>query len=382
MTDFSFHNPTQILFGLNKEEQIGTLLKEDGITSVLLVYGGGSIIRSGLYARITDNLAQAGITRYEHGGVQSNPVLSHTRKGIDLVREKHIDAVLAVGGGSVIDESKAIVVGAMGEADVWEYYTGRPIEAALPLYTILTLPASASEMNGNSVLTNEATRQKYSFKSLLAYPRTSIINPDLMKSVPREYIAYSAVDIITHVLESYFTHTNETPLQNYFVEGIVKTVMETTPALLEGDADYDAWAQFAWSATMGLNGVARAGMENDLFANHMIEHSLSALNNIPHGAGLAVVLPAWMRWYLPRHTAPFQRFAAQVFGPTCSPECGIDSLQSWFGSIGAPTTMQELGLDASHIDAIAENAAQTAVLWGVSETYTKEIISTILKGAL
>ncbi len=381
MTDFSFHNPTHILFGTDKETHIGELLQQEGILHVLLVYGGGSIKHNGLFQRVTDALTRSGISWSEHGGVRSNPVLSHTRSGADLARENGCDAVLAVGGGSVIDEAKAIAASVALQCDAWDFYTGTSITAALPIYTILTLPASASEMNGNSVLTNETTRQKYSCKSIHLYPKLSIINPELMMSVPANYIAYAAVDIITHVLESYFTHINHTPLQNYFVEGIVKTVMETTPMLLSGSRDYDAWASFAWSATMGLNGVASAGMRGGLFANHMIEHSLSALHDIPHGAGLAIVLPAWMRWFLPQHTEPFRRFAMEVFGHGTTPEQGIDALESWFNGIGAPTKLQDVGIESGAIPAIADNAAQTAVAWGVSQTYTQETITHILQGA-
>lgn len=380
MNDFNFYNPTRILFGKEKETLIGRELQQAGISSVLLIYGSGSIKKSGLYERLITSLADSGITATEHPGVVSNPLLSHAREGVALAKKTKVQAILAVGGGSVLDEAKAIAAGALCDHDVWEFYTGRPVETALPLYTILTIAASASEMNGNSVLTNEATHQKYSFNSLHAYPKLSVMNPELMASVPADYTAYSAVDAIAHVIEAYFTHQNKTPLQDRFAESIIKTVIETTDAIMKDPDDYEARANFAWSATMALNGLTTSGAEGYTFPNHMIEHSLSALFNIAHGAGLAIVIPAWMRWYMNKNPQQFRRFAKEVFNLE-SGEAGVDALEAWFRKIGAPVRLSETGIPADAVDAVAANAARTAQAWGFGEIYAQRVIREILEEA-
>ncbi|MGE4294270.1 MAG: iron-containing alcohol dehydrogenase [Campylobacterales bacterium] len=378
--DFSFHNPTRIVFGRNKEAAIGAELAAAGIRSVLLVYGGGSIRQNGLYDRVIQSLEAAGVARAEHGGVKSNPVLSHALEGVKTAQACGAQAVLAVGGGSVIDEAKAIAVGAVNEGDLWDFYTARRIEKALPVYTILTLAASGSEMNGNSVLTNEATRQKYSFNSIHTYPRLSILNPELTFSVNAAYTAYGAVDAIAHVIEGYFTKAPGTPLQDELVETIIRSVMRSAAKCLDNPSDYEGRAELMWAATLALNGLTPAGIGAYAFPNHAIEHALSALFDVPHGAGLAVVMPAWMRWHLPQNRAQYERFARTVFGVD-NAEAGIAALEAWFRSTGAPTRLGELGIEASQIPAIAQNAARLCADWRLPE-YTEAVVAQILTGAL
>lgn len=381
MFPFEFHNPTKIIFGRDKETLIGSELKAAGLIRVLLVYGRESVKKSGLLGRVTESLAASGVEYVEFGGVVSNPVLSHTRSGVALARTQGVDAILAVGGGSVLDEAKAIAVGALADRDVWDFFIGTRVEKALPVFTILTLAATGSEMNGNAVVTNEETRQKYNIGSPHVYPRVSILNPELTHSVPLDYTAYGAVDAIAHVSEGYFTKAPGTRLQDRLVEGIIKTVLETTDLIMQEPTHAKARASFMWTATLALNGLTPAGIGPCSFPNHMIEHSLSALYNIPHGAGLAIVIPAWLKWYLPRNPSQFERFAREVFGLAGAGE-GIAALENWFASLKAPTRLNQAGIPAADIDRIAANAADLAVLWGISETYTRETISDILRLAV
>jgi len=381
MHDFIFHNPTKIIFGPGKETLIGPELKAAGITRALLVSGRGSAQKSGLLSRVRGSLTAEQIAFAEFGGVASNPVLSHTREGIALAKREGAAAILAVGGGSVLDEAKAIAVGAVAAGDVWEFFTGRKVEAALPVFTILTLAATGSEMNGNSVITNEATKQKYNISSPLVYPRVSILNPELTHTVPLDYTAYGAVDAIAHVLEGYFTKEPGSHLQDRLVEGIVKTVIECTGMIMAEPAHPAARASLMWAATLALNGLTPAGIGKYSFPNHMIEHALSAIYNIPHGAGLAIVLPAWMKWYLPQNPGQFARFAKEIFGKS-SGEAGIETLEAWFAAIKAPVRLSQAGIPAADIEAIAENAHGLARQWGIGELYPKEAIAEILRLAV
>jgi alcohol dehydrogenase YqhD (iron-dependent ADH family) len=380
MFDFTFHNPTRIIFGKGTEIQIGQELKNAGLRRVLFVYGRDSIKRSGLYDRVTQSLQDNGIAWVEHAGVCSNPVLSHTRAGAEVAKKDGVDGLLAVGGGSVLDEAKAIAVGALAGDDVWHYFTGKPVVSALPVFTVLTIAATGSEMNGNSVITNEETQQKYNISSPHVYPRVSILNPALTRSVPADYTAYSAVDVIAHVIEGYFTGQGAN-LQNRLVESIIKTVMATTEVILREPENYQARAEFMWGATLALNGLTPAGIGTYSFPNHMIEHSLSAIYNIPHGAGLAIVMPAWMRWFVLRNPQKFERFAHQVFGLRTAAE-GISALERWFVAIKAPTRLEHVGIPSGDIEKIATNAAALAVAWSISETYTQEAIADILRLAV
>jgi NADP-dependent alcohol dehydrogenase len=378
MHDFTYYNPTRIEFGRDKENTIGELLVQDGIKQVLLTYGTGSIKKNGLHARVIASLEKAGVKYVEFGGIVSNPLLSHVYDAINLTKSNQIDAVLAVGGGSVIDSAKAIAAGAVVDTDVWDFFINKAsVEKALPVYTIVTLAAAASEMNGNSVITNEVTKQKYSIASVLLNPKISIVNPELMMSVTKDYLAYSAVDIIAHSIEVYFTATDHPNFQSRLVESIIKTVIETTELLIEDPANYDARAEFAWASSQALNGLTSSGTGGGNFPNHMIEHALSALFNIPHGAGLAIVIPAWMKWYKDKNLRQFERFAKEVFGKDSADE-GITSLQRWFDSIGAPVSLPKGNIPREAIPEIAQNAYELGKLWGMGDTYSVESIEKIL----
>lgn len=381
MTPFSYHNPTRIEFGPGKENHIGSWLKDDKILRVMVVYGTGSIKVNGLYDRVIQSLQNEKIEYCELSDVVSNPILSKVYEGITHAREFQADAILAVGGGSVIDTAKAIATGTLYEHDVWDLYLGKEdIYSALPIYTIVTLSAAASEMNGNSVITNEVTAQKYSIGSKLLNPKLSVVNPELMMSVSKEYLVYSASDIIAHAIETYFTATDHPHFQSRIVESIVKCVIELTDRLIEHPEDYDARAEFAWVSSQALNGLTTSGTGGGSWPNHMIEHALSALFNIPHGAGLSIVVPAWMSWYKEKNKEQFERFAKEVFGKNSAEE-GITMLKRWYRSIGTPITLAQVNIPRERISDIAQNAHALAVVWGMGELYSVEDIIAVLERA-
>lgn len=381
MVDFIYHNPTKIVFGKNKESFIGAEVKPFGVKKVLLCYGSERIKSDGLYKKVTDSLSKEGIAWVELGGIVSNPKLSKVKEGIALAQQQSIDGILAIGGGSVLDSAKTIAVGALVKNDVWDFFIGKAtIEKALPVFAVMTLAATGSEMNGFAVVSNDETKQKYSIQSAHIYPKVSVLNPELTKSVPNDYLAYSAVDIIAHVIEGYFTANTQPHFQSRMVEGIVKTVMESTEILLQNPEDYNARAEFMWAATQALNGSTTAGTNPSGFPNHMIEHSLSALFNIAHGAGLAIVIPAWMQWYKNQNHALFERFSKEIFGLNSVDE-GILALKNWFAKIGAPVSLEAASIPKDEIANIANNAAQTAVLWGMGDIYTQYAIEDILHNA-
>jgi len=384
MKNFVFHNPTKILFGKGTIPSIGPETAALG-KKALMVYGQGSIKKNTIYDQVTNSLEDACVTIVEHNGVQSNPVLSHVHQGIRLAKENKIDVIVAVGGGSVIDSAKAIAAGALVEHNVWKFFTGRKsIKDALPLSCVLTLAASGSEMNSGMVITNEETNQKFGFANKHLYPRVSILDPSATFSVSPDYTAYGAVDAIAHVLEFYFTNQEPyTPVQDYFMEGLVKSCIDSCNRVLKNLEDYDARADLMWAATLALNGLTGAGLGKVGFPMHMIEHSLSALYNVAHGAGLSVVIPGWMTYQAQQTPEKFAQFAERVFGITerlieQKRTEGIQALLSWFKKIKTPTSLDELNIPSQDIPKIAENAVELAKIWGMPD-YTEEKIEEILK---
>ena len=383
MKNFQFHNPTKIIFGDNTIKSVGIETKRYG-EKALMVYGKSSIKKTGIYDIAVKSLTDAGIDIIEFSGVQSNPVLSHVREGVKIAKNNNIDIIVAVGGGSVIDEAKAIAAGAKSDFDVWDFFIDKSkIENALPLITVLTLAATGSEMNDGAVVTNEDTLQKFNINAVSLFPKVSILDPTATFSVPASYTAYSGVDAITHILEGYFTSDdNNTPIQDRFVESIVHTVMESTDKILQKPDDFEARASMMWGATLALNGLTTAGIGNYAFPNHMIEHSLSAIYTIPHGAGLSIVLSGWMKYQYKKNPEKFAQFAKRIFNINGTSEeetayNGINALIDWFKKINSPTTLSEMNIPAKDIPEIAQNATMLAEKWGLHD-YTKEVIHDIL----
>ncbi|BCS53631.1 iron-containing alcohol dehydrogenase [Geobacter sp. SVR] len=381
MENFTYFNPTKIEFGTGKEKLIGQHLQEHGIKKVLLCYGSERIKREGLFDLVSQSLAAKGIASVELGGIVSNPVISKVREGIVMAREHQVDAILSVGGGSVLDSVKAIAAGVCYHGDVWDLFVGKTgIQSALPLFAILTLAATGSEMNPAAVVTNEETKEKLFISAPPLFPRVSIVNPALMQGVSRDYLVYSASDVIAHLIESYFTATAFPKVQSRLVESLIYTVIETTETLLTNPADYEARSQFAWTSTLALNGLTFSGAGGFSYPNHAIEHSLSALFNVPHGAGLSVVMPAWMKWYLKQNRPQFARFAKHVFGGE-TPEEGIAALENWFNKIGTPTRLSQFGITEADLPTVVDNVQIYVQAFGIANIYTPEVVTDILKGA-
>ena len=385
MQNFVFENPTRIIFGKGAIARTGGEVKRFG-NKALLVYGMSSIRKNGIYDQVMSSLNEAGLSVIDFPGVRSNPVLSHVMKGIETAAAEGVDVILAAGGGSVIDTAKTIAAGVKAEPgdDIWEFFTFKKrIRSALPVVTVLTVSASASEMNPTAVITNEKTAQKYTISSPLIQPRASVLDPTVLFSLTPECSAYSSVDIITHMLEGYFNNREpESPLQDRFVEGIMKTVMESTEAILTDPRNYNARANIMWSATLAFNGLTSAGMGPVSYPAHMIEHSLSALYDIAHGAGLSITLPAWMSRAAPGNPSKFARLAREVFGvreinDVKAAAEGIGLLKRWFSAIGSPVSLKEAKIPEDEIGRIAENAAATAALWGM-KSYSRDVIAEIL----
>ncbi len=378
MFDFTFHNPVKIRFGRGKERDIGLYMREFDAKRTLLIYGSDRIKKDGLFDAVVASLKENGIEFIELGGVVSNPVLSKVYKGIELARKFNADSVLSVGGGSCLDSAKAIAAGALYEGDVWDFFTGKDPNRALKIFDVITLAATGSEMNSGAVVTNEATKQKFSIHGDVLYPLVSVINPQLQASVSREYLVYSAADVIAHSIEGYFTASVQPSIINLYIEANIKTVMKTTEILLADPDNYDARAEFAWAATMALNGLTYVGTHGYSYPNHMLEHAMSAVVNCAHGAGLAVIMPAWMKWYKSRNLGAFERFAREIFGVSSADE-GIEAFKTWLSKIGAPVSLKTVGIEGETLEEVVNLAYDYAANWRKDKLYTKENIKEIFE---
>ncbi len=381
MNDFQLHLPTNYVFGRGVEAQVGALTRAAGAEKVLIVYGGGSVVRSGLLDRVEAALADAGLAFLELEGVRPNPTDEKVRDGIALCRRTHVDFLLAVGGGSVIDTAKAIAIGVPYDGDFWDAYTGafHPTEA-LPVGVVLTIPAAGSEGSGNTVITNLASGSpvKLSLRlPNLLRPVFALMNPELTFTLPPFQTFCGVADMMAHIFERYFTNTPDCDLTDRLCEGALRAIIETAPRLLDHPDDYEARANIMWAGTIAHNGICGVGREED-WASHFIEHEISALYNVTHGAGLAVVFPAWMRFVAlrphdsregsPRRVAQFairvMRVApeAEEAAILASPDrtrtvalAGIEALKQFFHSLGLPTRMNELYNGTVDILALVQN---------------------------
>lgn len=381
MIDFKYYNPTRIEFGKAKEANIGKYIAEYGVSKVLIVYGSERIKKSGLFDTVSKSLAENGITFEELGGVQSNPLLSKVYEGIEIAKSKNVEAVLAVGGGSVLDSSKAIAAGAKYDGDVWDFFlhTAEPMQN-LKIFDIMTLAATGSEMNNYGVVTNDKTKQKLSLAGPFTFPTVSVINPELQATVSSDYLAYSAADIFAHSLDMYLSATYLPEYMAGYVENILKTVMRTTEVLLADAGNYEARAEFAWAATQALNFTTFCGVAGNRFDTHFIEHTLSAEYNIAHGAGLSIIMPAWMKWQKNNLPERFEQFARNMFNAERA-DAGIEALTKWYSKIGAPVTLAEGNIPAEDIPVLVEKLSAVAAMWGATALYTPEMIRTVLENA-
>lgn len=384
MQNFTFHNPTKIIFGQNTVSQIGEMTRKFG-NKALLVYGKGSVKKNGIYDQVVSSLHTAGINWIEFPDVKPNPTLAHTREGIRLVKEHNIDVLIAVGGGSVIDETKAIAAGSKGDGDVWNYYDGKAtIQSALPLLTVLTMSATGTEMNGGTVITKEETNEKFGLGSEFLFPKVSILDPCTTFSIPANQTAYGCIDAVTHLLESYLTCEDSfTPIQDRYVEGIVRTIVEIAEKIIAKPDDYQLRATFMWCATLAWNNLAPAGVGTWFKPNHMIGHSMSALYDTPHGASLSITLSGWLPWYAEKRSTRLAQLGKAVFDinetsiPT-SAQATIAAFRSWFKRLNSPTTLADIGVDAEGTRRIIENVIHCAPRWGLPH-YNEAVLADIFR---
>lgn len=387
MDSFTFYNPVKLHFGEDALEKLPREIAQYG-KKVLVVYGGGSIKKNGVYNAVIEKLHEADKTIFELSGVEPNPRVETARLGIDICKREGIDLVLAVGGGSVIDCSKLIVAGAKYDGDAWDIVKRKVfVQDALPLGTVLTLAATGSEMNSGSVITNAATEEKLSWGSPAAFPKFSILNPVYTVTVPKDHTVYGIVDMMSHVFEQYFHSTTNTPITDEMCEGVLRTVITTAPKLLGDLENIQLRETILLAGTIGLNGFLSIGSRGD-WASHNIEHAVSAVYDIPHAGGLAILQPHWMRLSVSVNPERFAGLATRVFGVDAtgkSPEEaayeGIDRLSSFWTSLGAPSRFADYDIDDSKFDQIVEHAMQNGP-FGNFNKLQEEDVRTILQNSL
>ena len=363
MNNFKFYSPTYFVFGKGEENNTGKYVKRFGGTRVLIHYGGGSVVRSGLLDRVKASLTADGITFVELGGVKPNPRSGLVYEGIELCKREGVDFVLAVGGGSTIDSAKAISIGALYDGDFWDFYSGKPTRAALPVGAVLTIAAAGSEGSNGSVITKEEGMLKRSAGGDAIRPKFSIMNPELTETLPTYQTACGITDIMAHLLERYFTNTKDVEVTDRVIEGLLLTMVNEAPKVIANPHDYEARANIMWAGMMAHNNCCGVGREQD-WASHDMEHELSALYDCAHGAGLAVVFPAWMEYNMDHDIMRFAQIATRVWGcnmdfahPEATAKAGIEAFRAFLKSIGMPQTLGELGGKAEDIPYLAHTAA-------------------------
>lgn len=362
MDNFTFWNPTKLIFGKGQLEQLKTEIPPYG-KKILMVYGGGSIKRNGLYDQVKEILQEIGADVFELAGVEPNPRLSTVHKGVQICKEEGIEFLLAVGGGSVIDCTKTIAAGAKYDGDAWDFIIKKAsVTDALPFGTVLTLAATGSEMNSGSVITNWETKEKHGWGSPYTFPKFSILDPVNTFTVPKDQTVYGIVDMMSHVFEHYFHLTENTDFQDRMCESLLITVMETAPKLLADLENYEHRATILYCGTMALNGILNMGYRGD-WASHNIEHAVSAVYDIPHGGGLAILFPNWMKHNLHVKPSRFKQLAIRVFGVDATGKTdeeigleGIEKLREFWNSIGAPSRLEDYDIDDSRLEEMADKA--------------------------
>lgn len=356
MENFTYCTPTKYVFGRGVESQTGNETAAIGANKVLVVYGGGSAVRSGLLDRVCDSLSRSGIKYSTLGSIKPNPVDGPVREGIEICRKEGLEAIIAVGGGSVIDTAKAIALGVPYTGDFWDFYSGKAkAEIALPVGVVLTIPAAGSEGSGNSVITLESEKVKISLRTdFILRPKFAIMNPELTFTLPAYQTASGIADMMAHIMERYFTPTQDVEITDRVSEGVLKAIIEEAPKVIAEPDNYQARANIMWSGTLAHNGICGTGRKED-WASHAIEHEISAMYNVTHGAGLAVIFPAWMTYMAQHNPAKIAQFARRVFNvrdekDEAAAYEGIDCLKAFFGSIGLPITFAQLGVPDPDID--------------------------------
>ena len=362
MNNFVFYSPTEFVFGKNTEVQVGALARKYGAQKVMIVYGGGSVVRSGLLDRVKQSLQEAGIEYCLMGGVQPNPVDTKVYEGIEFCRREQADMLLPVGGGSVIDTAKAIAAGVLYEGDFWDFYIGKAkVTKALKVAVVLTIPAAGSEGSGNTVITKLDGLQKLSLRvPEVLRPVFSIMNPELTYTLPPFQTACGVADMMAHIMERYFTNTQEVEIGDRLCEGTLMAIINEAPKVMRNPEDYGARANLMWAGMIAHNGTCGVGCEED-WASHFLEHEISAIYGVTHGAGLSVIFPAWMTWMVEHNVGKIAQYAVRVWGVPESEDKkavaleGIGKLKAFFNSLGLPVTFKELGVENPDIDRLADS---------------------------
>ena len=363
MNNFAFYSPTYFVFGKDEENNTGKYVKRFGGTKVLIHYGGGSVVRSGLLDRVKNSLAAEGLSFVELGGVKPNPRSGLVYEGIELCRRENVDFILAVGGGSAIDSSKAIAIGALYDGDFWDFYSGKPVERALPVGTVLTIAAAGSEGSASSVITKEEGMFKRGTGSDYIRPVFSVMNPALTQTLPAYQTACGITDMMAHLFERYFTNTRDVEVTDRLIEGLLQAIIHEAPKVIANPDDYQARANIMWAGMLAHNNCCGVGRDQD-WASHGLEHELSALYDCAHGAGLAVMFPAWMEYTMQHDVMRFAQLANRVWGcdmdsqhPEITAKAGICALRKFLKSIGMPLTLAEVGGKEEDIPYLAHTAA-------------------------
>nr|MBQ4319161.1 iron-containing alcohol dehydrogenase [Clostridia bacterium] len=383
MKNFEYYAPTKVYFGKGQEERVGEITKSYGFKKVLIHYGGGSIKKTGLYDKVVKSLDDAGIAHIELGGVQPNPLLSLAKKGIEMCRAENVDLVLSVGGGSALDSAKIIADGVMNDIDPWEFSMKRAVpKAALPVACILTLAATGSEMSASAVITNDELKLKRGFNSETHRPLFSILNPELTYTLPPYQTACGIVDIMMHTLERYITKPGEAELTDRIAESLLKTVIESGKIAMEDPTNYEARANIMWAGSLSHNDLTGEGREF-FMVSHQLEHEVSGIDDrIAHGAGLAVIFPAWCRYVYKYDIPKFCQYAVRVWNcemdyahPEKTALAGIEATEAYFKSIGMPSKLSEFGLTKDCIPEMTEKCTNfgTRTLPSYIEFGAKEI---------
>lgn len=362
MNNFVFYSPTEFVFGKATEMQVGALARKHGARKVMIVYGGGSIVRSGLLDRVKQSLQEAGIEYCLIGGVQPNPVDTKVYEGIEFCRREQADMLLPVGGGSVIDTAKAIAAGVLYEGDFWDFYIGKAkVTKALKVAVVLTIPAAGSEGSGNTVITKLDGLQKLSLRvPKVLRPVFSIMNPELTYTLPPFQTACGVADMMAHIMERYFTNTQEVEIGDRLCEGTLMAIINEAPKVMRNPEDYGARANLMWAGMIAHNGTCGVGCEED-WTSHFLEHEISAIYGVTHGAGLSVIFPAWMTWMVEHNVGKIAQYAVRVWGVPESEDKkavaleGIGKLKAFFSSLGLPVTFKELGVENPDIDRLADS---------------------------
>ncbi len=381
MDNFNFYSPTEFIFGKDRENDVGKYVKKYGGSRVLIHYGGGSAVRSGLLDRVKASLDSEGIFHIELGGVQPNPRDTLIYEGIRLCRENGIDFILSVGGGSCIDSSKGIAIGVPYEGDFWDFYFKKiPVTAALPIGTVLTIAAAGSEGSGATVVTQEATKLKRDAGSDLMRPVFSVLNPQLTCTLPAYQTACGATDIMAHVFERYFTNTAEVEITDRLCEAVLLTMIKETPRVIAQPDNYEARANIMWAGTVAHTDLVGVGRSQD-WNSHNIEHELSGLYDCAHGAGLAVIMPAWMEFVMSHNVMRFAQMAVRIFGcqmnfenPEATAKEGIAAFRRFLHSIGMPINLAQLGAKEEDIPTLVKNqGVGDGKTWGFVRLSSEDI---------